>query len=249
VRGFVAIFKRELFALFVTPLAWVLLTVFLLTQGFQFWMVVRASAVDGGDIADVSSPVQAYFGGTILTYLPLLFICPLLTMRLFAEERKSGTIETLMTAPVDTLAVVLGKYLGALTTYVALWIPTGFYMLILSRFGEVDLRNVESGYLGLFMIGAGYLAIGTMTSALTTSQLIAAILSGLAIVGLFTLSLGTTIFEAGLMHDVSTFVSPWSMMDEFSRGLIDSRRLVFSGLLVAVPLFFTFRLVEAWRWG
>ncbi len=235
-RGFLAIYKREVFALFVTPLAWVLMTVFLATQGLQFWFVCRASAVEGGDVGEVGNPVQAYFGGTILTYLPLLFICPLLTMRLFAEERKSGTIEALLTAPVGTLAVVLGKYLGALTTYVALWLPTAIYILILTRYGEIDFRAVEAGYLGLFLIGASYLAIGTMTSALSTSQLIAAIVSGLVIVGLFTLSLGATIFSPGVMHDISNFVSPWSMMDELSRGLIDSRRLVYSAILVVLPL-------------
>src|SRR5262245_27191485 len=118
-RGFSAIYKRELFSLFVTPLAWVLITAFLVIQGIHFAILCtqfagQADLTEGG-------PVQAFFGKTMLLYLPLLFTCPLLTMRLFAEERHRGTIEALLTAPVSTTGVVLGKYAAVLTTYAAMW--------------------------------------------------------------------------------------------------------------------------------
>src|SRR6185436_8575796 len=118
-----------------------------------------------------TGPVQVFFGQTILVYLPLLFVCPLLTMRLFAEERRSGTIEALLTAPVGAAGVVLAKYAAALVTYVAMWAPTLLYVRLIQQTGDVDWRVVGSSYLAVVAIGAGYLAIGTMTSALTKSQL------------------------------------------------------------------------------
>lgn len=246
-RGFWPVYKRELFALFVTPLAWVLFTAFLLLQGVHFFLIVShyAGQADAGD----SGPVQAFFGQTILLYLPLLFICPLLTMRLFAEERRSGTIEALLTTPVETVGVVLAKYLAALSTYVVMWAPTLLYMVLISRAGEVDWRVVGSSYLAVLAVGAGYLAIGTMASALAESQLTAAVLSAMAIVGLFMIGIGEFIFDAGPLHDFCGYVSVWAQMNDLSRGIVDSRRLIFDGTIVALPLFITVRAVDAWRWG
>jgi ABC-2 type transport system permease protein len=247
VRGFWPIYKRELFSLFVTPLAWVLFTAFLLLQGIHFFLIVThyASEADLGE----SGPVPAFFGGTILLYLPLLFMCPLLTMRLFAEERRTGTIEALLTAPVEPLAVVLAKYSATLSMYVVMWAPTLLYMVVIGRTGDVDWRVVGSSYLAIFGVGAGYLSIGTLASALTESQLLAAVMSAAAILGLFMIGIGEFIFEPGPLHDLSTYVSIWSQMNDFSRGIVDLRRLVFDGTVVALPLFITVRAVEAWRWG
>lgn len=247
--GFWPIFKRELFALFVTPLAWVLITAFLLLQGLHFFLiVVNFTAVPGEGMGD-SGPVQAFFGQTMLLYVPLLVVCPLLTMRLFAEERRSGTIETLLTAPVGTVGVVLAKYAAALATYALMWAPTALYIVILSRTGNVDWRVVGTSYAAVFAIGAGYLSLGTMTSALTQSQLTAAVLSSLAIAALFFFGLAEFIIPDGPAHDLATHVSAWSQMNDASRGLLDSRRLIFDATVIALPLFVTVRAVDAWRWG
>ncbi len=247
-RGFWPIFKRELFSYFVTPLAWVLMTSFLLFQGAHFFVIVLHYA-NQGELSVDGGPVQGFFGGTILIYLPLLLICPLLTMRTFAEERKAGTIEALLTAPVTPTGVVLGKYCATLFVYVMTWAPTGLYIVALSRFGEVDLRLAGTSYLAIFLVGAGYLSIGTLASALTTNQLTAAVIGSGALLGLFLLAMGEFIFDPGILHDICNHVSVWSMMNDFSHGLVDSRRLVFYGTLVVLPLFFTVRTVESWRWG
>lgn len=246
-RGFVPIFKRELFALFVTPLAWVVITAFLVVQGVHFALLL-AQYAGQVDLTD-GGPLQAFFGRTMLLYLPLLFVCPLLTMRLFAEERRSGTIEALLTAPVTSAAVVLAKYAAALVIYVAMWAPTGLYVLLLRRTGEIDAGTVAASYLGILGIGAGYLALGTMSSALATSQLGAAMISAMFIVGLFTLGFGEFAFDRGPAHDLATYVSVWAQMNDFSAGVVDLRRLVFDVTLVALPLFITVRAVDAWRWG
>jgi ABC-2 type transport system permease protein len=250
VRGFWPIFKREMLALFVTPLAWVLITTFLMVQGIHVFILVSqfATTVDGADLGE-GGPVQAFFGKTILLYLPLLFICPLLTMRLFAEERRSGTIEALLTTPVSTVAVTLAKYAAALVTYALMWAPTVLYVVIIAKTGDVDWRAVGSSYLGVLGVGAGYLAIGIMTSALTSSQLTAAVLSAMAVIFLFMVGIGEFVADTGPVHDVCGYVSVWSQMNDFSQGIIDLRRLTLDATLVAVPLFITVRAVDAWRWG
>jgi ABC-2 type transport system permease protein len=247
VSGFWPIFKRELFSLFVTPLAWVLITTFLMVQGIHVFILVTQYATS----VDVSegSPVQAFFGKTILLYLPLLFTCPLLTMRLFAEERRSGTIETLLTAPVGTVGVTLAKYAAALCTYAAMWAPTVLYVVIIGKTGEVDWRAVGASYLGVMAVGAGFLAIGTMTSALSQSQLTAAVLSAMALIFLFMVGIGEFVADSGPVHDVCAYVSVWSQMNDFSQGIIDLRRIALDATLVAVPLFITVRAVDSWRWG
>ena len=246
--GLFAIYRREMLSLWVTPLAWALLVVFLLIQGLSFYSIVvhvsnlPAASIDNG-------PVQAYFGQSIFLLVSLLLVCPALTMRVFAEERRSGTIETLLTAPVTPAGVVLGKYLASFSTYLLLWAPTVLYILILRNTGQVDWRVVGSSYLGVVGVGAGYLAIGTLMSAMTRSQLVAFLLTMLVQFGLFILGIGEYIFEPGFLRDLSVHVSVLSQMDEMAKGVVDLRRLVFDGSLAILPLFVTVRVVDSWRWG
>lgn len=248
-RSFWPIYKRELFAFFVTPLAWVLIVVFLVVQGMHFFLLVdhfARQADAGGD----ETPLSAFFGNTVLLYLVLFLLIPPMTMRLFAEERRSGTIETLMTAPVSSAAVVLAKYAAVLTTYVAMWLPTVLYVVILGRTGAIDWNTAASAYLGVLLVGAAYLAVGCCASALTRSQFLAMIWTALILLVLFILGVGEFVTREGtVMHDICAHVSVWAHMNDFASGLVDTRRLVFYGTLTVLPLFVTTRAVDAWRWG
>jgi ABC-2 type transport system permease protein len=248
-RSFWPLYKRELFAFFVTPLAWVLITAFLVVQGMHFFLLVDHFASAGQQISD-QTPLQSFFGNTVLLYLVLFLLIPPMTMRLFAEERRSGTIETLMTAPVSSLAVVLAKYLAAVTTYAAMWLPTGLYLVILKQTGDIDWRAAGASYLGVFMIGCGYLAIGLLMSAITKSQFLALVLTALIILVLFIMGIGEFVTREGTtLHDICAHVSVWAHMNDFASGVIDSRRLVFYGSLIVIPLFGCVRAVDMWRWG
>jgi ABC-2 type transport system permease protein len=248
-KSFWPIYKRELFAFFVTPLAWVLITAFLVVQGMHFFLLVDHFASAGQQISD-QTPLQSFFGNTVLLYLVLFLLIPPMTMRLFAEERRSGTIETLMTAPVSSLAVVLAKYLAAVTTYAAMWLPTGLYLVILKQTGDIDWRAAGASYLGVFMIGCGYLAIGLLMSAITKSQFLALVLTALIILVLFIMGIGEFVTREGTtLHDICAHVSVWAHMNDFASGVIDSRRLVFYGSLIVIPLFGCVRAVDMWRWG
>jgi len=248
-RSFWPIYKRELFAFFVTPLAWVLITVFLVVQGMHFFLLVDHFASQGQAVSD-QTPLQAFFGNTVLLYLVLFLLIPPMTMRLFAEERRSGTIESLMTAPVSAVGVVLAKYAAVLTTYIAMWAPTSLYLVILRQTGDIDWHVAASAFLGVLLVGAGYMSLGMLMSAITKSQFLALVLSALLILVLFILGIGEFVTREGtLMHDICAHVSVWAHMNDFASGVIDSRRLVFYGSLIVLPLFVTVRAVDAWRWG
>jgi ABC-2 type transport system permease protein len=250
-RSFWAIYKRELFAFFVTPLAWVLILVFVVVQGMHFFVLVdRFSGAE--TLGSDESPLSAFFGNTVLHYLVLFVLVPPMTMRLFAEERHSGTIETLMTAPVSSAAVVLAKYAAALTTYCVMWLPTVLYLVILARAdpGGFDRRVAASAYLGVLLVGAGYLSIGLCASALTRSQFLAMVFTALVLLVFFIMGVGEFVTREGTTtHDVCAYVSVWSHMNDFASGLVDTRRLVFYGTTIALPLFVATRAVDSWRWG
>ena len=245
--GFTAIFRREMLSLWVTPLAWVLLTVFLILQGGIFYSIlVHFSTFT--DLSVDDGPLGAYFGqNSVFLLMTLLLVCPALSMRLLAEERRSGTIEALMTAPVGSAGVVLGKYAAALATYVIIWLPTLLYVTILRKTGNVDWLVMLSSYLGLFLVGAQYLAIGILSSSLTKSQFVALLITVLIQFGLFVLGIGEYIFDPGVFHDVCSYVSLSGHMEEFSKGIVDTRRLLYDGSMAAFCLFLTVRVVDSWR--
>jgi len=249
VSGFLAVYRREMLSLWVTPLAWVLLVVFLLLQGTIFYSIV-VHFTGLADLAVETGPVEAYFGQeSVFLLMTLLLVCPALTMRTFAEERRSGTIETLLTAPVTPTGVVLGKYLAVLTTYAAMWAPTVLYVVVLRKTGAIDWHAVGSSYLGLLGVGAAYLGLGTLMSSMSKSQLIALLLAIFAEFGLFVLGVGEYVFEPGLVRDICAHLSVGSQMEEMSRGIIDLRRLVFDGSIAVASLFVTAKVVDSWRWG
>jgi len=241
-----AVYRREMLSLWVTPLAWLLLFAFLLLQGISFYIVVdhfthfTSLSVDG--------PVQSYFSSLFVPF-SLLFICPALTMGSFAEERKSGTLETLLTAPVSAAAVVHAKYLAALSTYTLLWLPTLLYVFIVRNVADIDWPVIFASYFGLFAVGAAYLSIGLLMSAITRSQLAALMLTTLLLFGLFILGVGERVFDPGVLRDFCAHVSVLSQIEDFSRGVIDVRRLIFDSSVVSLCLFLTRRVVDSWRWG
>jgi ABC-2 type transport system permease protein len=245
--GFFAVLKRELFAFFVTPLIWVLLALFLLILGLQFSLLVAQFADTPASLLD-SSPLQAFFGDTVFVYVTLFLLVPPLTMRLFAEERRSGTIETLLTTRIGATAVVLAKFVAALTVYGFLWAPTVLYAVVLSKSGSVDWGALGASYGGLMAVGASYVAVGLFASSTTKSQFVALALTSLLLFGSFLLGMGEFVAREGsTLHAVASHVSVWAQMNEFSRGIVDVRRLCLDLSVTMVFLLATVRVVESWH--
>lgn len=216
--------KRDLASFFVSPLAYVVLTAWLVWNGVVFWILAEfyaRNAVSSG----ASNPLSGFFGGSALFFIPLMVFVPVLTMRLVASEKQSGTLESLMTAPVSEASVILGKYAAALVMWCVLWLPTVIYAWIMSQHGTVDWGATAASYLGIFCLGAYFMAIGLLMSVLAPSQIIAAVLSFVALGVLFTVGIGEFVLD-GRAREVCAYVSMWSHMQSFSKGVVDTRYLV-----------------------
>src|SRR5690606_27209222 len=144
-------------SLFFSPLPSGLATLFLLVNGFVFWLILSFL---NDPRAPIGAPLALFFGGTAFFWIVLLFLTPILTMRSIAEERRSGSLESLLTAPVTAGQVVVGKFLGALAAYLFLWLPTLVYAVIVAVYGSLDWGPVAAGYVGVLGIGALFLAVG-----------------------------------------------------------------------------------------
>jgi ABC-2 type transport system permease protein len=169
-------------------------------------------------------------------------------MRLLAEERKSGTIEVLMTAPVTDWDIVLSKFFGSLAFYVFLWIPTLIYILILRWYSEIDLGPVFTGYLGTILLGAMFIAIGLFCSSFTRNQVVAAIASFVIITIIWTLGIFRIFVSGTFAQGLIDYLSVFEHFREFSKGIIDTRPLVYYLSSTVLFLFFSARVVESSKW-
>lgn len=244
-NGLVATALRELRAYFVSPLAYGLLFFLLAFNGVVFALIL---AFLNDPLAPAGRPLDLFFGGTFFFWLVLAATVPLLTMRLLAEERRSGTIEVLMTAPVTENQVVAGKYLAVLVFYLFLWLPTLVYPVILEQAGDIDWGLVASGYLGIFLLGALFLAAGLFASSLTSSQILAAAGGFAAILGLLALSLLEALAGDPAWREVFAHVSVLTHMEELARGVVDTRRLVFYASTTLFFLVLAARSLAAKKW-
>jgi ABC-2 type transport system permease protein len=168
-------------------------------------------------------------------------------MRTLAEERRTGSIEALLSAPVSSAAIVVGKYLGVLCTYVLMWLPTLLYAATLRGTGTLHLPTILSGYFGVFLVGVAYLAVGVLMSTLATNPFVALLLTSSFIFALFVLGIGEYIFDSDALRAACGYVSLTSTLEETARGLIDSRRLVFHVSLAIWALFVSGRVIDSWR--
>ena len=244
---FFTLWRKELSGYFLSPIAYVVTIFFLAIMGIVFWLLASA-LVDGP--AGIS--VMNLLFATPFFWMVILVVVPVLTMRLIAEEKKSGTLETLLTAPVTDVAVVLAKYCGAVSFYVVLWLPTFSYIFILRKFSSVvapiDLGPMLGGYVGAFLVGLFFIAVGLFCSALTSNQIVAAIMTFSLVGGLFFAGMFQYVSHSEWVKDLSTYISCYSHMSEFSRGAIDTRPIVFYLSGAAFMLFATVKVVESRKW-
>jgi ABC-2 type transport system permease protein len=233
--GTTAVAWRELLSLFVTPLAYVVGTLFLLLQGWNFALLLR---VLNDPLAAPGPVMQFYFGGSFFIFwLPVLFVCSTISMRLLAEENKQGTLEALLTAPLSPAQVVLGKFAGALAFYASLWLPTViFYVLLRGAAVQPDPGPILAGYLGTMLVGASFLALGLLASALTRSQLSAAIASFVVCTIVLLAGLLVEEVESEPLAAALASTSLLTMMQELAQGIVDGRWLWLHAAVVVVSL-------------
>lgn len=227
---------KELRSYFVSPVAYVVVAFWLVATGFFFYVSVTLGQ---------EASLRNVFGVVIIL---LLLITPALTMRLLAEESRSGTLELLLTAPIRDWAVVIGKFLGALGLYVVMIALTIFYPILLMLYkGDPDWGPIWSGYLGLLLLGMLFVAIGLFASALTSNQMVSAVIAFVLLLLLFVISQLSQNIGAGL-GDLLTKISVSDRFDPFERGIVDLRDIVFYLSASALVLFLTVQVVEARRY-
>mgnify|MGYP003586816373 FL=1 len=245
-NAFFALWGREMAAYFRTSIAYVAGTFFLAIAGFSLWILAThlAQGATEGDL------VRNLFG-SYGYWLAMLVATPLLTMRLFAEERRTGTLEALLTAPVTETSTVLAKFAGAYATFLLLWAPTLAYATLLRRCGAhlppLDWGHVAAGYLGTALVGAFFLAVGLLCSLLTRHQAVAA-MTCLAVLGLL-LSGSLLPFYAHTepLRELVRGVSAPLHVQDFAAGIVDTRTVVWYLSATVLLLFASIRILEARR--
>ena len=248
-RKFFTLLSREIRSYFYSPIAYIVLVFFLLVTGVDFYFQVSFM-----NQRAVPYSVEEAFFNSVFFWFAFVLIFPLITMRLFAEEFKLGTIEPLMTAPVRDWQVVLSKYVGALIFYIILWIPTALYFVVFQTITHQPAAGSTGAYLGgylmLLLLGMFYLSIGCFASVLTKNQIVAAIISFATITLLFFLGLVSFI-----LLDVSSetrqllgYFSAIEQMGTLSRGEIDTRPMILYLSMTIVMLTFTYQAFQSRKW-
>ena len=249
-----AIFKKEMRLYFTSPVAWVVFTIFLLIAGYFFYSIFAfftlasmQSAMNpqmGRDLNVTDSVMRPLFSNISVI---LLLLMPLVTMRLFAEERRSGTIELLLTFPVRDGAVLAGKYLAALGLYAIMIALTLLYPGIVVYFARLEWGPILTGYLGLLLMGATFIAVGVFASSLTENQIVAAITTFGALLIFWILGWSAD-YAGGTAGKVLQFLSILEHNDSFSKGVLDTKDVLYYLNFTVLALFLTLRSLEARRW-
>ena len=176
-----------------------------------------------------------------------LFLIPMITMRLFAEEKKSGTIELLMTSPIRDIEIILGKWLGSLLLYICVLLMSALNVALLFAWGKPDLKPVLVAYLGLILQGGCLLAIGTLISTMTKNQIIAGGVTFFVCLLLWMLSIATA-FDTSVTAQVLNYCSIVTHIENFNKGVLDSKDVIFYLSMIFLALFLTSRSMESLRW-
>jgi ABC-2 type transport system permease protein len=252
-RNVLVIFKKELKSYFASPIAYLLLTIFAVIFGFFFYSATRFFILQGMQMQmmgrGMPMDVNEYVIRPLLTNASVigLFLIPMITMRLYAEEKRSGTIELLMTSPVRDLEIVLGKWLAALVLYAAILGISGINLGILYAFGRPDWKPILVGYLGLLLQGGCLLALGIFISTTTKNQIIAGGATFAVCLMLWVLD-WVSAYDQSAWAKVISYLSVVTHFEPFSKGVIDSKDVIFYLSMIFFGLFLTARSVESLRW-
>ena len=253
-RATMAIARRELEQYFATPMGWLCLCGFVLVTGFFFALMVTEYSLQASQAAFNAYQteqmnvndwlIQPFFSNMDVI---LLLLCPALSMRLFTEEKSQHSMELLLSSPIGSGQVVLGKYLGALGFLAVLLAGTLHYTAILWWLGSPDPGILAANYLGTFLMAASFLGVGMLVSAFTESQVVALVVSFGILLVLYVLGGVDSLSSAG-WGDVLSQISVTTHSDQLAKGLLHSQDVVYFVTFIGFSLFATWQRVEAWRW-
>ncbi len=253
-KGFGSVYRKELYSLFASPIFYVVAFTFLIISGYFFYSNVAYYNILSFQASQnpfaarqlnlTEMVLRPYF---LNLSIVLLFLAPLLTMRLYAEERKTGTLELLFTYPISERATLLGKFAAVVSAFLVILAGTLPGMIFLQAVSEPNWKVIASGYAGILLMGSAFLALGLFTSSLTQNQIIAAVLSFGGLL-MFWIIGWTKSFVGEEFVRVIEYLSLPGHLDNFTKGVLDSRNIVYYLLFVSLFLFLTQRQMESHRW-
>jgi ABC-2 type transport system permease protein len=251
VRNIIAIAEKELRSYFASPIAYIIIGFFALPFGVFFYLYLEAfvrqsmqMAQFGGNMNVNQQVIRLVLQNASVI---ILFVMPMITMRTYAEEKRSGTIELLLTSPVTDFQIIVGKFLGALGLYIAMLLVTMLYIAILFVFGNPEWRPLIAAYTGLLLMGGAFLSLGLFISSTTDNQIVAGIITFVVflllwIVGWFADTAGPTV------GPITSYLSITEHFDDFSKGIIDTKHVLYYASLITFGLFLTAKSVDSERW-
>ena len=250
-RNVVAIAHKELRSYFASPMAYIVIGFFLLPFGVFFFLYLQSFVKQSLQAAQFGGPMN--INQQVIRYVLqnasviILFIMPMITMRTYSEEKRSGTIELLLTSPVTDVEIILGKFFGALGLYAAMLAVTLLYIAILFGYGNPEWRPLVAGYLGLLLMGGAFVSLGLLISSTTNNQIVAVVITFVVvlllwIIGWFADSAGPT------LGPITSYLSITEHFDDFSKGIIDTKHVIYYLSLITFGLFLTAKSVDTERW-
>ena len=251
-RNIAAIAQREVNSYFSSPIAYVLIGFFALLFGWFFYVplafFLQQSMQMGMNPTQALNVNQMLVGPTLMnTTVIMLFLFPLITMRTYSEEKRSGTIELLLTSPITDVEIILGKFLGAMLLYAAMLAVTAIHIAILFIYGEPEWKPIATGYAGLLLMGGCFLSLGLFISSLTKNQIVAAMATFAVFLMLWVINwIGT--FVGPTTQAVLAHLSLTEHFDDFAKGIIDTKHVIYYLSFMAFGLFLTAKSVDSERW-
>ena len=251
VRNIFAIAGKELRSYFASPMGYILIGLFALLFGAFFRVYLtgfaersQQMAMGGGAVNVNEWLIRGVLHNVAII---ILFIMPMVTMRTYAEEKRSGTMELLLTSPITDVQIILGKFLGAMGLFAAMLLVTAIDIAILFRIGNPEFKPVLAGYLGLLLLGGSFLSVGLLISSLTKNQIVAGVMTFavfllLWIINWFADSVGP------LGRTIVSFLSITEHLDDFTKGVIDTKHVVYYLSFITFGLFLTAKSVDSERW-
>jgi len=248
-----AIAHKEIRSYFASPVAYVVIGLFALLFGYFYvailtWFVQQSMQASMGMGGGALSLNQQFVRPLLMNAtVVLLFVMPMITMRTYAEEKRSGTMELLLTSPLTDLQIILGKFLGALTLYSSMLAVTLIYVGVLFVFGNPEWKPIVTAYLGLLLFGGAFISVGMLISSFTRNQIVA----GMITFGVFLLLwvidwLGN--FAGPAAEPIINYLSITQHFDDFAKGVIDTKHLIYYVSFITFGLFLTAKSVDSERW-
>ena len=222
---------------FTSPIGYVYICAYLFAMALFFKMYMLDQGI---------SNVVYFFGGSLIIYM---FLVPILTMRLFSEEKKTKTDQILLTSPVSVTGIVLGKFLAAFSVFVIGLLPTGISIGILAQYGSISVGLTIGNYIGILMLGMSFVALGCFLSSVTESQVVAAVLSFTVMMCLYFLDTLASSVNSEFVAKVVNFISLYDRYTDFTSGLFSLSSVVYYLSVTVIFLFLTARMIEKRRWS